>query len=259
MEPFIYDRRYPFVFCQECQWACIVKEVGTHLASHHHATIQPVTRKAIIEAVQAIPGLIESQTQLAAYTLPDKAPPIPYVAKPERDGLRCRTCGYVTREVSGMRRHCRERHGWVSDWKKGGHIKAKKQQPRQLPWTEGIWCQRLFRSRAASSWFEVQAVTDIQVRVIENTPRGNDKVADEDENQAVLATLDEWDHIQEQRYADGQGIRRVEELDPKNEANSWLQRVGWTRHLEGLEVEELQQLVQDPGEEELLLQCMCEG
>lgn len=64
--------------------------------------------------------------------------------------------------------------------------------------------------------------------------------------------------MQEQRYADGQSMRRVEELDPKNEAISWLQRVGWTRHLNGLEVEELQELIKDPAEDERLLRCMSE-
>jgi superfamily II DNA helicase RecQ len=158
-----------------------------------------------------------------------------------------------------MQRHCREHHNWINDWKKGGHIKAKMQEPRQLPWSEGISCQRLFRSRAASSWFEVKGAANIQVSVIENTPRADGEVSKEDEGQAaILAALDEWDYIQEQRYTDGQGMRRIEELDPKNEANSWLQRVGWTRHLEGLEVEELQQINKEPAEEEMLLQYMSE-
>ncbi|KAK8143347.1 hypothetical protein G3M48_007370 [Beauveria asiatica] len=75
---------------------------------------------------------------------------------------------------------------------------------------------------------------------------------------AILAELDEWDDVKEQRVADGQATRRVEELDPKNAANSWLQRVGWTRHLEGLQVEELQQFAKDPDEDEALLQHMTE-
>src|SRR5690242_12865342 len=106
MEPFVYDNRYPFVFCQQCKWACIVKEIGTHLAGFH-ATIQPTTRKAIIEEIQRIPGLIGNQTQLAKYQLPDQVPPIPYIQEPKSDGLRCRTCRYVTREVRVMQRHCK--------------------------------------------------------------------------------------------------------------------------------------------------------
>lgn len=64
--------------------------------------------------------------------------------------------------------------------------------------------------------------------------------------------------MQEQRYADGQSMQRVKELDPKNKANSWLQRVGWTRYLDGLEVEELQELLKDPAKDKRLLQCMSE-
>lgn len=153
MEPFLYDDRYPFVFCQECRWACIAKEVETHLAKNH-TTIQPSTRRAIAQRVQSIPGLIQDQAELAGYSLPDRVTPIPYIEEPKRDGLRCRTCRYVTRRVRVIQQHCKEQHNWVNDWKKGGNIKAKKQEPRQLPWIEGVWCQRLFRSRVASSWFE---------------------------------------------------------------------------------------------------------
>ncbi|PNP44426.1 hypothetical protein TGAMA5MH_03816 [Trichoderma gamsii] len=96
--------------------------------------------------------------------------------------------------------------------------------------------------------------------VIEDTPTAKGEECDEEDynKAAILEELDEWDDMQEQRYTDGQSTRRVEELDPKNEANSWLQRVGWTRHLEGLEVEELKELVKDPAEDERLLQCMSE-
>ncbi|TWU70350.1 hypothetical protein ED733_000020, partial [Metarhizium rileyi] len=151
-------------------------------------------------------------------------------------------------------------HGWVNDWKKGGNIKAKLQEPRQLPCISGVWCQKLFPSRAASSWFEVKSAADIGFSIVENRPTANKEHENEDNSQAavLLAALDEWDNIQEQRYTDGQAMRRVEALDPKNEANSWLQRVGWTRHLEELEVEELQQFIKTPAEDETLLQYMSE-
>ena len=258
MEPFIYNSQYPFVFCQECKYACIAKEVSTHLASAH-ATIQPATRKAIAQEVQRIPHLIESQAQLAEYQLPDRAPPIPYIQEPKSDGLRCRTCPYVAREVRVMQRHCKEHHGWVNDWARGGNIKARLQEPRQLPWSSGVWCQRLFRSRAASSWFEVKKAADIKVTIVESKPTVSKEDDDKCSNQAAaLAALVECENIQLQRYTDGQLMRRVEELDPKNEANSWLQRVGWTRHLEGLEVEELQQFMKGPTEDQALLQYMSE-
>lgn len=159
------------------------------------------------------------------------------------------------RKVRVIQQHCKEQHNWVNDWKKGGNIKAKKQEPRQLPWIEGVWCQRLFRSCVASSWFKVKSTVDIGFSIIEDIPtaKGGDNDEEDDNKAAVLEELDEWDDMQEQRYKDGQSTRRVEELDPKNEANSWLQRVGWTRHLEGLEVEELKELIKDPAEDERLL------
>ena len=85
-----------------------------------------------------------------------------------------------------MQRHCKEHHNWANDWKKGGNIKAKLQEPRQLPWITGVWCQRLFRSRAASSWFEVKSTANIGFSIVENKPTANKEDNDEDNNQAAI-------------------------------------------------------------------------
>ncbi|KAM3449795.1 hypothetical protein MY3296_006669 [Beauveria thailandica] len=154
-----------------------------------------ITRKKIVQHIQEITGLIQNQAQLAKYSSPAGEPAIPYITAPSRDGVRCRTCQYITRDIRRIQRHYREQHGWVNDWKKGGNIKAKQQQPRSLPWTSGVW-QRLFRSRAASSWFEVQAVGEVQISIIPNGsivyPGGEEE---HDNTAAILAELDEWDDV----------------------------------------------------------------
>ena len=165
----------------------------------------------------------------------------------------------VIRQIGHMQLHCKTQHGWVNDWKKGGNIKAKLQEPRQLPWRSDIWWQRLFFSRAASSWFEVKSGTDIKVTIIESKPTVSNEDDDKYSNQAAaLAALVECENIQLQRYTDGQLMRRVEELDPKNEANSRLQWVGWTRRLRGSKVKELQRFIKEPAKDEVLLQQMSE-
>lgn len=67
----------------------------------------------------------------------------------------------------------------------------------------------------------MDSAADIKWSVV--APTTNREDDDQENNQAaILDELDEWDNMQEQRYADGQSMRRVEELDLKNEANSWL-------------------------------------
>lgn len=260
MEPFIHDKRYPFIFCQECQWACIAKEVNAHLA-RNHPSIQASTRRAIRTAVESIDGLIQDQAELASYTLPDRITPISHLQPPKRDGFRCHACPYVTRDIHAIREHCKAHHGWVSDWTKGGNIKKKKQKQRHLPWEEGVWCQRLFHTRTASSWFEV-VHEGTEGEEQNNSNRSSQEPSHQQtsdiEQEEMLGILDKWENAQTGRYEDGQVMRRVEELDPKNEANSWLNRVGWTRHLEGLDVDGLRQLAAEPDKDDVVLQCMTE-
>lgn len=107
-------------------------------------------RKAIIDTVQQIPGLIQDQAQLAQYTLPDRQRAIPHIQAPKQDGLRCKACPYVVREVRRMQQHCREQHGWQNDWRRGSHKKAEPPKRHPSPWTENVWCQRLFAGGGAS-------------------------------------------------------------------------------------------------------------
>lgn len=151
------------LFCSECEWPCIPDEIQTHL-QRQHPSIQTSKRKIIVQEIENIPGLIRK------YTLPVGRAAIPYIDPPKPDGLQCRICGHVIRQVGHMQLHNKAEHGWINDWKKGGNIKAKLKEPRQLPWVSGVWCQRLFPSRAASSWFAVKGRADIGVSIVENEP-----------------------------------------------------------------------------------------
>ena len=119
----------------------------------------------------------------------------------------------------------------------------------------------MFPNCAASSWFQVKgAATNITIHIMEMADAvGKAYYECEEEGNAsasALEILQEWETMQEQWYADGKAMRRVKELDTKNEAHSWLNRVGWTRYLEGLEVEELQQMAKPPDKGEIGLEQM---
>ncbi|KAK3896635.1 hypothetical protein C8A05DRAFT_20434 [Staphylotrichum tortipilum] len=158
MEPFVYMPEYPFVVCTECQFACVAAEVPSHLRTKHRH-IQATERSRIAKIVDNIPGITRRQDQLRSFRFPaPTAAPVRFIAAPVSDGIRCDSCGFVVRTITGMRQHCREEHGWVSDWAKGGNVVKRAKEERAVPWTTGVRCQRFFRSRAASGWFEVGRV-----------------------------------------------------------------------------------------------------
>lgn len=150
ISPFVQLRGYPFVVCTKCQFPCVGEEVATHLRKHH-TTIPAARRQTITKAIQAIPGIIANQAGLVGFQYPSPTvDPIPFIARPQTDGLRCNECGFIVRTPQGIQRHCRKQHGWENDWQKGGNVGKRAREERELPWTTGVRCQRFFPSRAAS-------------------------------------------------------------------------------------------------------------
>jgi hypothetical protein len=155
ISPFVQLRGYPFVVCTTCEFPCVGGQVATHLRKYH-ATIPSDKRQKITKDIQAIPGIVVNQADLVGFQYPPPTvDPIPFIARPRKDGLRCNECSFIVRTYQGIQRHCRERHGWVNDWQKGGDVAKRAKQQRVCPWTTGVRCQRFFRSHAASQWFEV--------------------------------------------------------------------------------------------------------
>lgn len=141
MEPFIKLPQYPFPICKECGFACIANEVFAHL-KRHHGTMKASTRKQIDQVIRDIHGIIKTQEQLRQYPLPVAAvDPVPFIAAPKDDGLKCTYCIFICR-TTNMRRHQREKHGLISDMPRGGNVKREANRPRALPWTAGVYCQR---------------------------------------------------------------------------------------------------------------------
>ncbi|KAK1948837.1 hypothetical protein LY78DRAFT_622667, partial [Colletotrichum sublineola] len=135
MEPFVFNPQYSIVICAKCQFAVVGSEVATHLRSHH-PSIPTTQRLGIIETIRSTAGVIQTQAELATFRYPEPTTqPIPHIAAPQPDGIRCRACPYVCRRPQVIQRHCRAEHGWVNEWQKGGN--------------------RFFPSRAGSRWFEV--------------------------------------------------------------------------------------------------------
>jgi hypothetical protein len=58
------------------------------------------------------------------------------------------------RQAQKMRLHCTEEHLWKSPGDRGRPISGL-EPSAELPWIEGVACQRFFRSREGSRWFDV--------------------------------------------------------------------------------------------------------
>jgi hypothetical protein len=90
MEPFTILTLYGILVCKTCKWACVAREVPTHLRTYHKRLPAP-QRSAIAQAVLRTPGLYKSQKDLDLFQLPQQAvQAIPELEGPYSDGLRCK-------------------------------------------------------------------------------------------------------------------------------------------------------------------------
>ena len=103
------------------------------------------------------------------------------------------------------------------------------------PWDAGVWCQRFFRSRAASGWFQVLPPPPPPAAPDSSTPPGPAATA----GLAAPAPTPEERLLSSVRRATLQLRARttiVEDQEGKLEPNPWLRRVGWAVHLAGLDM-----------------------
>jgi RecQ family ATP-dependent DNA helicase len=242
MEPFVYLPEYPVVICKTCEFACVADEVISHLRLQH-VSIKPSERNKIAKLVKEIPGIVHNQAGLSGFQFPPATTaPILFIAAPKIDGLRCNDCGFVTRTLRGIQGHCREKHGWVNDWRKGGNVAKKAKQERGVPWTTGVRCQRFFRSRVASQWFEVGRASESS-----EPPSGDQQTAE------GLVEMVRRRHQEQAALFKTAGMEMIRVADDKKEPNPWLTRAGWAEHLRGLSPDRLREAAGPIGDEEAVL------
>ena len=97
MDPFVHLSEYFLIVCQICEYCCVADEVATHLRVRH-SDLSASRRRAVQQIIQDTPGVIRSQVDLSRVELPTSSTaPIPFLASPKVDGLKCRKC-YCTKE-----------------------------------------------------------------------------------------------------------------------------------------------------------------
>ncbi|KDN59860.1 hypothetical protein CSUB01_11029 [Colletotrichum sublineola] len=244
MDPFVYNTTFSVAICKTCQFAVVADEVVTHLRTRHRS-LPAARREEASQAVRACPGVIRNQEGIVALQLPGPTTkPIEHLAPPEHDGLECTTCGYVCRQQRVMQRHCRDQHGWANDWKKGGNVRRKASEPRNIPWTKGVSCQRFFPSRAGRRWFRVSQT--------EEADRGTQPGLTGTSAHDIIARIRQEEAKRVSCWTDDV----IHGADDKRDAHSWLSCVKWPEHLEGLAMAKLRETTEPIAEEEGVLQAM---
>lgn len=107
MEPFISLSKCQIAICKTYRFACVANEVTTHLRVRH-PSIPPTEQRRAVVNIQALPRIIRKQAELCElHYPPPNTDPIPYLAVPYTDGLRCRKVCYIACQVRKIQEQCR--------------------------------------------------------------------------------------------------------------------------------------------------------
>ncbi|EXL40817.1 hypothetical protein FOCG_16761 [Fusarium oxysporum f. sp. radicis-lycopersici 26381] len=187
LSPFVYFKSYRVLVCQTCHYGCVADEVPTHLRSRHKS-MTPAARRQLAEIIDNLPGIIKNQSQLADEFQfpPPTIPPIPELEPPQADGRGCRICQLVFRDDQKIQQHYTTQHSWTNPQGRGRPRVHDAYVRPEKPWREGVMCQRFFRSRAASGWFEVGRrltgrgyISKANATIITKQPMRSSKVSSE--------------------------------------------------------------------------------
>ncbi|KAG6990658.1 hypothetical protein FocnCong_v019731 [Fusarium oxysporum f. sp. conglutinans] len=152
-----------------------------------------------------------------------------------------------------MQEHCRIRHGWVNDWKKGGDVRYRAQQARQpCPWRTGVQCQQVCHWGHGKRWFEVGRHSGIEKETRARRPH-QEEVEEGGELKSRAEFLNKIQQEDRDQF-ESEANARIQAASDKWEAERWLNRCGWPRYLEGVERDEIRALLQPIGDDEPVLQ-----
>jgi hypothetical protein len=143
-----------------------------------------------------------------------------------------------------MQEHSWNKHAWKSANIGGRPERNVVKSSPEVPWRSGVHYQRFFAQGPKSGYFEV--------------------MRDQEHTQVAVAEQSPYDQLQS-RIAQGferveaASIEKIKATDESREPNPWLRRVGWARHLSGLERTKLRALVRPVEAEEPVLEAIHEA
>ena len=238
MDQFTHLPEFQVIVCRKCKHAVLPSQIDTHFTKKPDHALDKPSRQQIFDAVFRIPNLISNEDILRERGFqypPATAAQIPELSSPKTNGNRCKfetregiQCPYISCQRQGIQEHCRLVHQWENPKRKGRPTLDQRRQV--IPWETGVHCQRFFTHGPYSGFFEVQREV-IGVRAEEPWEKASRIIAVQ-----IARAEERQNHF-------------VEVTDEAQEANPWLRRTGWARHLEDFNKEELRELVAEIDEE----------
>lgn len=218
-ELFVHCAEFGVIICRKCRFAVVPVQVERHVKDHH-PFVPKQRRISIAQSVNALDG-VAHRLQDIRYPAADQEPVANLPVY--RDGLQCQECGYICRSIQGIQKHSKTQHGWVNKQKRGrGRCSSN------CIWNVGVPCQRFFEYR---QWQRLFAVKVDSEEVTASSRRAGQEIA-----LRILSGVEAARNTQ-------QAERRVAGISRRVEANSWLDFVGWHRHLAGVPVKDLGLLI----------------
>ena len=141
-----------------------------------------------------------------------------------------------------MREHCRQKHGWVNQQKRGGDVRAKQVHTSNKIWTEDHTCQRFFKATSWQRYFEVAR---------QNVPPGRSNQPRTDQREDFFRSQED-----DVRRAERDAVDDANRVHGFNDHVSavvpWLRETGIADHVHGLSKDEIRTAiaVPPPGEDD---------
>ncbi|KAG7000202.1 hypothetical protein FocnCong_v013233 [Fusarium oxysporum f. sp. conglutinans] len=256
IHPYVILSTYRFLVCRVCGFASVADEVATHLRTRHR-DIQPQHRQDLVEKIKQIPDIFRSRDEIRRYLQypTDLIQPIPYLAPPEPDGLKCRACGHIVRRIQKIQKHCAEKHEWINPRGRGRPAPNCHTSADELPWEEHIACQRFFPSGEGSKWFQVNTQAKgragrSKVKSSTKKPQGTPYVLTSEASAHLQQVID-----REGRYREALGQPRSTTNDTGTDTfaatSLWLDRTQWPSIYRGSRRDVLRALIRLPDRHSL--------
>ncbi|KAM0713375.1 hypothetical protein Q7P37_010337 [Cladosporium fusiforme] len=235
---FEIDNKHRILICTKCQYAIVPSHLATHL-KEYHSRLTLEQRRAYVAKVDSCSALAHYHKDVV-YPTPND-PPVSILPL-YFDGLRCDwvddrnlACAYVCRNLRLMRRHYKEKHGWVNQQKRGGDVRTKQLHTKNKMWTQDRACQRFFKVNSWQKYFEVARQNEGAI-VERQTSRKHEffRAQEDDVQQAQRDAADDANRVH--------GFHEhVSAVVP------WLRETGIADHICGLKKDEIRTAIAIPA------------
>ena len=220
---------HQLIVCKQCRYAIWSKQIQKHYQGSQHRWKKQAASE-LAAAVQSwsdvmqypieLTMLHQVETTISSLSLHD-------------DGLLCQVnpdiCQYVCRNVKWMKTHCKQKHDWVQQVRKGNVSRGSRERQKLTPWMI-VQCQRFFVQGSTSQYFIVGQLSSKEV-----VPR---------QAQSIVPVWQQVDQLMAQAWKmTKEREARIIAKGEASEVNPWLKRTRWHRYLIELNREKLRQSI----------------